>query len=93
MRANTVKGFFGTLARAEHVKSKIAILKKIPAIDMHVYNQAGFQPSSGSLCPEGIRRGGPVLEVQADEGQINTIANLLEQSGAEDISVLTAAEW
>ncbi len=112
---NTVIGFFHTLAHAEQTKSEIATLKKIPTIDMQVYDQAGFHPtahtdaatsgffenlkdslglgpSSQALRPEGVRRGGPVLEVKVDDRHIDLIADVLDRYGAEDISIFTAAE-
>ncbi|MDK2742414.1 MAG: hypothetical protein NDI90_05825 [Nitrospira sp. BO4] len=52
----------------------------------------GFGHSSQALCPEGIRRGGPILEVQAEHSHIDAIANMLDRCGAEDISIFTAAE-
>jgi len=52
----------------------------------------GFAPSSQALRPEGVRRGGPVLEVKADESHLAAIAAVLNRCGAEDISTFTAAE-
>lgn len=52
----------------------------------------GFGHSSQALYPEGVRRGGPVLEVTAEACHINAIAALLNRCGAEDISIFTAAE-
>jgi hypothetical protein len=44
------------------------------------------------LYPEGVRRGGPVLDIQADDRHIDAIADVLDRCGAEDISIFTAAE-
>ncbi|MDK2743459.1 MAG: hypothetical protein NDI90_11130 [Nitrospira sp. BO4] len=102
--ANTVRGFFRTLAHAEQTKLELAILKKIPTLEMQVYDQPGVQPTARSdaapsgvfespqaLLPEGVRRGGPVLEVTAEACHIDAIADVLDQCGAEDISIFTAA--
>ncbi|MDK2741506.1 MAG: hypothetical protein H8K03_13715 [Nitrospira sp.] len=52
----------------------------------------GFGPLSLPLYPEGVRRGGPVLDIQADDRHIDAIADVLDRCGAEDISIFTAAE-
>jgi hypothetical protein len=115
MMPNIVRGFFRTRTHAEQTKSEIATLKKICTIDMQVYDQPGFQPTtlpersprglfeslkdslgfgqtSQALCPEGVRRGGPVLDVKADDRHIDAITDVLDRCGAEDISIFTAAE-
>jgi len=112
---NTVRGFFRTVTHAEQTKSELETLKKIPALDIQVYDQPGFQPtarpdtstrglfesfkdslgvghSSQALCPEGVRRGGPVLDVKVDDRHIDAIVDVLDRCGAEDISIFTAAE-
>ncbi len=113
--ANTVKGFFRTHKDAELAKGDIATLKKIPTLEIQVYEQAGFHPtthtdmsthgffaslkhllgidpSSHTLGPEGVRRGGPVLDVKVDDSHVDAVADVLEQYGAEEISIFTSAE-
>lgn len=103
------------LAHAEQTKFELATLRKVPTIEMQVYDHVGFQPtshtdmspngffaslkhvlgidpSSQPLPPEGVRRGGPVLEVQAEERYLNAIAETLDRCGAEDIFSFTTAE-
>ncbi|UVT20283.1 MAG: hypothetical protein H8K03_21355 [Nitrospira sp.] len=102
--ANTVSGFFRTLAHAEQTKFELATLRKsafspppMPTClrmgsSRNLKHLLGIDPSSQPLLSEGVRRGGPVLEVQAEEHYLNAIADIFDQWGAEDTSIFTAAE-
>jgi hypothetical protein len=52
----------------------------------------GFGPSNQAMYQEGVRRGGTVVSVRADDSQIDEIADTLNRSGAVDIDT-RAAEW
>jgi hypothetical protein len=52
----------------------------------------GFCPSNEAMYQEGVRRGGTVVSVRADDSQIDEIADTLNRSGAVDIDT-RAAEW
>lgn len=52
----------------------------------------GFGPSNQAMYQEGVKRGGTVVSVRADDSQIDTIADTLNRCGAVDPDT-RAAEW
>lgn len=52
----------------------------------------GFGPSNQAMYQEGVKRGGTVVSVKADDSQIDAIADTLNRCGAVDPDT-RAAEW
>lgn len=52
----------------------------------------GFGPSNQAMYQEGVRRGGTVVSVRADDGHTEKLADILNRCGAVDIDT-RAAEW
>lgn len=52
----------------------------------------GFGPSNQAMYQEGVRRGGTVVSIRADDSQVDEIADRLDRCGAVDIEQ-RAAEW
>jgi hypothetical protein len=51
-----------------------------------------FGPANQAMYQEGVRRGGTIVSVRADDGQIDNIADILNRCGAVDLDT-RAAEW
>lgn len=52
----------------------------------------GFGPSNQAMYQEGVKRGGTIVSVRADDSQVDTIADTLNRCGAVDPDT-RAAEW
>jgi hypothetical protein len=50
----------------------------------------GFGPSNQAMYQEGVRRGGTVVSVRADDGRIEEMADILNRCGAVDIDTRAA---